>query len=85
MGIQWKDGFSAHVELFLLVEDKKLRVAQVGPESLILRDTCTIPPGTRGRIVIKVDDRRKSMTWSRTTELLRGPKESNSSNWPRDA
>jgi hypothetical protein len=59
MGTQWKDGYSAHVELFLLVEDKKLRVAQVGPESLILRDACTIPPGTRGRIVIKVDDNQK--------------------------
>jgi hypothetical protein len=55
MGIHWKDGYSARVELYLDVGDKRLRVAQVGPASLILRDPCTLPPGTPGTIVINVD------------------------------
>ena len=55
MGILWKDGYSAHVEIYLIVGDEHLPVAQVGPNSLILRQPSELPAG-HAQIVIKVDD-----------------------------
>jgi hypothetical protein len=61
MGQHWKDGgYSSDVSIQLRVADKALRIAQIGPKSFILRDTCEFPPGTEGTIVITVDgDERK--------------------------
>jgi len=56
MGIQRENGYSAHVEIYLLVDGEPLRVAQVGPGSLILRDLREIPPGASAKLVIKIDD-----------------------------
>jgi hypothetical protein len=56
MGIQWKDGYSAQVDVHLHLGEQRLRVAQIGPDSFILREFCAIPPGTSAKIVIKVDD-----------------------------
>ena len=61
MGKQWNDGgYSTDVDLYLQVGERKLRIAQIGPDAFILRDECEFPPGTEGTIVIKVDgDERK--------------------------
>ena len=56
MGTSWANGYSAHVEIYLLVDGEPLRVAQVGPGSLILRDLREIPPGASAKLVIKIDD-----------------------------
>jgi hypothetical protein len=56
MGTSWANGYSAHVELYLLVGGEQLRVAQVGPDSLILRDMRVIAPSTSATLVIKIDD-----------------------------
>ena len=55
MAIQTEGGFSAAVELSLRVGDEKLRVAQVGPNSFVLRDQRELPPGTEGTLTITVD------------------------------
>jgi hypothetical protein len=60
MGRHWEDGgYSAEVEIHLRVGDRVLRIAQIGPDSFILRDACELPPGTEGTIVMKVDGREK--------------------------
>ncbi len=53
--MRWKDGYSAAVEIRLIVDGRELSVAQVGPRSLILRQPCELPSGD-ARIIIKVDD-----------------------------
>ena len=59
MGIQWRDGYSARVEAHLQLNGTRLRIAQIGPASFILRESDEIAPGTTARIVIKVDDRQE--------------------------
>jgi hypothetical protein len=59
MGIQWRDGYSARVEAHLQLNGNRLRIAQIGPTWLILREGHAIAPGTPARIVIKVDDRQE--------------------------
>jgi len=55
MGIRWKDGYSAQVEIYLLVGEDKLPVAQVGPGWFILQEPCAIVPETEAELVIVVD------------------------------
>jgi hypothetical protein len=55
MGTQWKDGYSAHVELTLVVDGERLPVAQVGPESLILRNASELEP-CFADLIIRIDD-----------------------------
>jgi hypothetical protein len=57
MGIQWKDGYSAQVEIYLVVGDQKLDVAQVGPGWFILQEPNALPPETEAELVITVDGR----------------------------
>ena len=57
MGIAWKDGYSADIEIYLQVGDTKYNVAQVGGYSLILRDACSFPPNTEAKLVTSIDGR----------------------------
>jgi hypothetical protein len=59
MGVRWKDGYSSRVEIFLLIGEEKFRVAQVGPDSFILREGRRFPPGTEGELAIVIDDREQ--------------------------
>lgn len=62
MGHQWNDGgYSSEVDAYVLLGDKKLQIAQIGPKSFILRDHCDISPGTEGTIVISVDGRERKI------------------------
>ncbi len=62
MGKHWKDGgYSAEVAIRLQIGDKALRIAQIGPNSFILRDHCEFPPGTEGTIVITVDGNEREV------------------------
>jgi hypothetical protein len=56
MGVRWKDGYSAHVEIHLQLDDECVRVAQLGPDFFILREFRRIPPETAAVIVLKIDD-----------------------------
>jgi len=55
MGIQWSDGYSSKVEILLELKEQTLRVAQVGPDSLILREPRQLPARTDAVLVITVD------------------------------
>ena len=56
MGTRWRDGgYSSDIEIYLCADGQRLRVAQVGPAQLILRDRCKILPGTPAVILIRVD------------------------------
>jgi hypothetical protein len=50
------NGHSARVELRLAINGAHYAVAQVGPNSLVLREACEIPPATIGELTIKIDD-----------------------------
>jgi hypothetical protein len=56
MGQRWLDGYSAHVEIYLLVDGQRHDISQVGGNSFILRGAPNIPAQTAATLVIKVDD-----------------------------
>jgi hypothetical protein len=46
MGFRWQDGgYSAEVQIYLIVDGRRLPVAQVGKDFLILREPADIPSG----------------------------------------
>ena len=55
MGTCWSDGYSSDVEIYLLVGDERLRVSNVGRNSLVLWDCREIPAGTEADLVITID------------------------------
>jgi hypothetical protein len=55
MGIYWKDGYSAEVEVYLDVGGERYAVERIGKSGLILRDDCSLPAGTLGKLVMVVD------------------------------
>jgi hypothetical protein len=55
MGQRWFDGYSANIEIFLLVAGKRHDVAQIGRGSLLLREPTSIPPATDARLTIRID------------------------------
>jgi hypothetical protein len=57
MGITWQDGYSAELEIILIVQGSHYRVAKLGPTYMILVDTPEIPAGAIGKLVVRVDDR----------------------------
>ena len=57
MGTIWKDGYSADVNLYLVVGDEAIDIAQVGPSFLILSESRPIE-SCFATIVVEVDNRR---------------------------
>ena len=55
MGQRWFDGYSADVEIYLVIDDKRYEVAQIGSGSLILRDFREIPPCTHAKLIMNID------------------------------
>jgi len=55
MGQRWFDGYSAAIEIYLLIDGKRFDVAQIGQGGLLLRDPVPIPPSTSARLIIKID------------------------------
>jgi hypothetical protein len=47
-------GYSAHVEMYLQLADRKLSVGQLGPAHCILEDSGNLPP-QNGEIVVIID------------------------------
>ncbi len=55
MGMNWPDGgYSSEVEIYLLVDGKKVPVSHIGPDSIILRNKEFVRSG-HAEIVIIVD------------------------------
>lgn len=59
MGQTWTDGYSASIEIYLLVAGERYNVAQVANGALILRDPRPIPPETTATLVMRVDDKEE--------------------------
>lgn len=55
MGQRWLDGYSADVEIYLLIDGRRYDVAQIGGGSLILRGNPEIPADTTATLVILID------------------------------
>jgi len=62
MGQRWLDGYSAHVEIYLLIDGKRHDVAQIGGGELILRNHVDIEPGTTATLVIVIDGNEERET-----------------------
>jgi hypothetical protein len=57
MGTHWNDGYSAQVDMYLVIDGDRVGVAQVGPGWFILEDDRAIPPETDAELVIAIDGR----------------------------
>jgi hypothetical protein len=57
MGTQWTDGYSAEVELFLVVDGERLPLSHVRDKDITLRNGRNIPSNTAAQLVIIVDGR----------------------------
>ena len=55
MGQRWLDGYSAHIDMYLLIDGEKHDIAQIGRGTLILRNPAVIPPGTEATLMFKID------------------------------
>jgi hypothetical protein len=55
MGQRWLDGYSAAVEVYLLIQGKRHDIAQIGGGSFILRGEHSIAANTAATLVIVVD------------------------------
>jgi hypothetical protein len=60
MGIQHSDGYSASVEAHLVVGGQQFSVSKVGRDSFTLAESCDLPLGTEGELVIIIDGHRNS-------------------------
>ena len=60
MGIQRENGYSASVEAYLAVGERRLSVAKTGRDSVVLVEACELSPGTECELVTIVDGRRNS-------------------------
>ena len=55
MGQRWLDGYSADVEIYLLIEGRRYDIAQIGGGKFILRGSPQITAQTLATLVILVD------------------------------
>lgn len=56
MGITRENGgYSAHVEGFLVLDGRRIRVAKTNGETITLAEACELPPGTEGDLLIIID------------------------------
>jgi len=55
MGIHHKDGYSADVEGYLVVNGARYRVAKTNAETFVLADPCEVPPGASAELLVIID------------------------------
>lgn len=60
MGIQRVNGYSASVEAFLIVGERRLIVAKTRRDAVVLVEPCELAAGTTGELEIIVDGHRNS-------------------------
>lgn len=61
MGRYWVDGYSADVEIYLLLEDgRRLEISQIANGRFFLREPSALPE-MFARVVIKVDGRERAI------------------------
>jgi hypothetical protein len=55
------EGYSARVNLYLLIAGTRISLGQVLPDSVVLQQECEPMPASQGTIVISVDGREDRM------------------------
>jgi len=55
------NGYSSNVRLHLLVGDRTLELAQIGPNDIVLRTPADLPPGD-AEIIMEIDGKQRR--WS---------------------
>ncbi len=60
IGKRRADGYSAHVDIYLIVGNEKIRISRIGPDSFVVADRVEIPPATQCTLVIRVDDHEEA-------------------------
>jgi hypothetical protein len=60
MGIQHEHGYSAEVEGFLVIRGERVRLAKTNAHALVLAESCELPPGAVGELLIIVDGKSDS-------------------------
>jgi len=60
MGMHWKDGgYSASVDVYMIVNGQRIEIAEIGPDSMVLRDHEQVVRGA-AEIVIEVDGQKET-------------------------
>jgi hypothetical protein len=52
--------YSANVVLTLIVGGTSYALSHVGPDEIVIRDKCYAMPPCNGKLIIRVDNRRKT-------------------------
>ena len=60
MGIQRENGYSAHVEGFFVFGEGRVRLVKTNECTITLAESCELPPGTMGELLVIVDSRQHS-------------------------
>ncbi|HZZ27009.1 MAG TPA: hypothetical protein VFE46_03300 [Pirellulales bacterium] len=61
MGIYHKDGYSAEVEgFFVVTKELRFRLAKSNGCTFVLAESCELPPGTEGDLLVIVDGKKDS-------------------------
>ena len=60
MGTYHEDGYSSEVRGFLVVRDRRFRLAKTNGKNFVLSEECELPPGTEGELLIILDGREDS-------------------------
>ena len=69
MGVHHEDGYSASVEGYFVVGDKRFRLAKTNGCTSVLAEPCELRARTYGQIVVIVDG-EKNMHWFRLWTAL---------------
>ena len=60
MGTHHKDGYSADVEGYLVVDGRRTRLAKTNGSVFVLAEPREVTPGTEGELLVIVDGRKHS-------------------------
>jgi len=60
MGIHHRDGYSASVEGFFVVEQTRYRLAKTNHSAFVLAEPCELAPGTEGELLVIIDGNANS-------------------------
>ena len=61
IGVLPQHGYSAKVEAYLHVQDRRLKIGRIGASALELRETCDVPASTNATVVVSVDGLEQRM------------------------
>lgn len=66
--MRWKDGYSTHVESYLIVRKARYPLAKTNGETLTLDVDCELGPNTTASLIVAVD----GVPWTQTVVLPDG-------------